>query len=562
MIRLTFDESNLKIYFLKKERKLFMKKMKKFVALLLAVVMALAMTVTAFAEPEDTPKKDYKITVQNNNSHITINGIEYSAYKLFDVTYVGMPGEATNDTPHTYTVAEAFENFTYDTEGTPDVVSGEKLIAYIGTLTSDSEELNKVANAALKYAEENSIAASGSATASNEKAVIELEGAGYYLIGGKAQVKYGDGIKNIDYVVASCAIETTNPTATVNVKADAPSIDKKIKKENGEDPESAKATSVDVGSVVEFELTSKVPDMLGYESYTYVVKDTLSTGLTAVDENADDKVDVTITIGGEEYVGFAVDQDGQNITITFDDFINQKTKKDQDIVITYSAIVNENALTVDKEFNTVTLTYSNNPRDDESFNETPEVKVYVYDFDIVIDKFAADETLDDESDNTRLSDAKFILYKQDGEKKLYYTYNEETKAVAWVETEKDADEKTTDEKGATSFTGLEAGQYYVKEIEAPNGYNLLKDPIEVNITVEYKEDGTIKLDNNQQKITSASQENENAQYKQTVGVENTSGTLLPSTGGIGTTLFYVIGGVLVLAAMALLVLKSRMKTEN
>ena len=339
-------------------------------------------------------------------------------------------------------------------------------------------------------------------------------------------------------------------------KAETPTIDKVIVNADSANGGEGKGTAQDVGSVVNFKLTSKVPEMDGYDTYTYIVNDTMSDGLTAVDQNKDGKIDVVVTINGAAYTDFTVEQDGQSFAITFNDFIDQKANAGKDIVITYSATINESALTTDKEKNTVNLTYSNDPNNSTSRGQTPDKVVYVYDFDIVIDKYTGDEKT-----GTRLAEAKFVLYKKVDSVELYYFYNETDDKVEWVELadgetvasaieDGTITEVTTDTNGAAKFQGLDSGTYYLHETEAPTGYNLLKEDVNVTITATYGDDGQI--------TSSSATSTNNGQYQQTQPILNKSGATLPETGGMGTTLFYVAGAGLVLVAVVLLITRKRM----
>ena len=150
---------------------------------------------------------------------------------------------------------------------------------------------------------------------------------------------------------------------------------------------------------------------------------------------------------------------------------------------------------------------------------------------------------------------------------MYYYYNENTKAVEWKTLDEDglkaalaADPKTvtevtTDANGAASFRGVDAGAYKLHETVAPEGYNLLKKDVAVNITATYNADGTLAA-------SSAVSTTEVPQYTQTVGIENKSGWQLPSTGDIGTTIFYIAGAILVVGAGILLVTRKRLNKES
>ena len=156
----------------------------------------------------------------------------------------------------------------------------------------------------------------------------------------------------------------------------------------------------------------------------------------------------------------------------------------------------------------------------------------------MIDKYAANKD-NAEDTSKKLAGAQFVLYKLDGTNKLYYKWNTTTEKVEWVERAK-ADVVTTDGDGAAFFAGIADGTYYLEEIAAPAGYNLLKDPVEVTV---------------------AGSKTEIAKLTVTEQVANSTGTELPSTGGMGTTIFYVLGGVLMAGAFVLLVVRKRMRTE-
>lgn len=489
-----------------------MKQAKQIASLLLVLVLVFSMVSTVFAA--DSPA--YTIEVTNSNTSISIDGITYSAYKLFNVTYAG---EA-----HSYTITDEFKSFTYVDK------SGEALIAYVAALEDNAKELDAFAKAALEYATENQIEAAGSAAATEETATISVATAGYYLIAGTATTNEGQT------VTAACSLDTTNPTAEVHVKADAPTIDKVIV--NADDGNS-NGTSVNVGDVVDFKLTSKVPNMTGYETYQYIVHDTMSAGLTFNN-------DVAVKIGDAVLASsdYTVVADGQSFTITISDLTVYT--EDAAIEITYSATLNSHALTTDVEKNTVNLEYSNNPNNTTSTTTTPDDVVYVYDFDIVIDKYVDGHT------GQKLADAQFVLYKVEGENKQYYKLA--NGKVTWVTTEAEATVVTTNAQGEASFTGLDAGTYYLHETKAPDGYNQLKDDIKVEITATYTDSGTL--------ATTNTSHTDNGQYSITQGIANSTGSELPETGGMGTTLFYAIGGILVLAAVVLLVTKKRMSAAN
>lgn len=482
--------------------------MKKIFAVILFVVMIMTLSAGALAAGE------YSITVNNVSDSISIDGNTYSAYKLFDVDY-DLGNNAFN-----YAIDEDFAGFTY--AGNTENLD---LVAYVETLAAESDELNDFAEAVYAYAQTNSIPADNSATADGESTTIVLDNAGYYLV-------FGTATAEEETVTAAIALTTTKPTATVNVKADAPSINKVIV-----DGDETKATAEDVGNTVKFTLSSKVPTMKGYDTYKYIIHDTMSSGLTF------DPASVVVTIGSTTLAtgAYTVDTDvaPETFTLTIAD-LTAYTEGD-DIVVTYSAALNENALITANESNTVKLEYSNNPNNEDETGETPEDKVYVYDFDIVIDKYVKG------NETTKLAGAKFVLYKETAEGNLYYKLDGTT--VTWVSDATDATVATTNADGFASFTGVDKGAYKLEETDAPAGYNKLSAPIAVEITATFNEDGTLASTNTTQ--------DSNGQYFFEADVENSTGNELPTTGAMGTTIFYVIGALLMTVSVVVLVSKKK-----
>ena len=283
-----------------------------------------------------------------------------------------------------------------------------------------------------------------------------------------------------------------------------------------------------------------MPDYTGFTSYTYLITDEMSEGLTFSGVSS-----VKVTVGGDDKTSectIAVDAENTNkFTVTIP---VMSYTIGAEIKVTYTAVVNEKAV-AKVENNKATLTYSNDPTNTESKATTPEDKETVYSAKIVIDKYAANK--DNDKDTTKkLAGAQFVLYKLDGETKLYYKWNDTDKKVAWDADKTNADVKTTDDNGAASFDGLKDGTYYLEEIAAPAGYNLLKEAVEVTVNgakaVAAEPDTTVLVEEK--------------------AIANQTGAVLPSTGGIGTTIFYVLGGLLVVGAAVLLVTKRRMSSAK
>ena len=402
---------------------------------------------------------------------------------------------------------------------------------------------------------------------------------------------------------------------TVDAKADFPPLDKKIDAatdtdtENGDDPVSSNNAAI--GDKVPYILTSKVPEMDGYDTYYFIVNDTLSKGLTFND-------DVVIKIGndtltkGTDYTVTTTGGEGQqtNVRIVFKDFIQYKDQAGDAITITYSATLNENAVigAVDGNPNKAQLIYSNDPNydydgdepsGDEPTGKTPEVTVRTYVTGIRIAKVGEDG-------QTALTGAKFKIegtrlntvlvsgtrYVQDNDSGTYYQLKPTTANGEYTYTDKAPTDQTkdayvdptgakkfrletftdspitkaedvsyegwVDASGVLVFKGLGAGEYTITELVAPNGYNLLASPITVNIDWQAPATGSNDC--------TWSTRTEGASYDASDGmihitIENQAGATLPSTGGIGTTVFYVTGGVLVVGALIAYTVKRRMAAQ-
>ena len=567
-----------------------MKALKKSLALLLALMLVLALGTTAFAA------ESYSITVKNPNTSISMAGNTYSAYKLFNVTYSDVTETSGN---YAYTVTEEFKDFEYTVGDT--TYKGETLITYLATLEDNAEALDTFAEAALKYAKDNNIAAAGSVTAGAgaTEATISVPSAGYYLVSGSATAP------DNQTVVAACSLTTTDPTAEVTVKADVPSIEKKIVEGDNLVP----ANTASIGDTVTFQLSSKVPNMKGYEEYFFVMNDTLSEGLTY---NGNDTM--TVKVNGVELTkgaGYDVEVDGQNITIIFKNFIQYKDQTGTAVTVTYSATLNEKANLSPTEGNpnTVTLTYSNNPNaqgtgtpgnpdkpgEGDATGTTPQSQTKTYVTGIKINK------VDGQDSTKKLVGAKFeikgtalkvVLTNTEmfkaSESGTYYMLKDGSYTAAGPTDDNAASYDSTTQKyekvtvvtkdtvateintvgytnadGVLTFAGLNAGEYVITELVAPSGYNLLKDSITITIVENADFDNanwtvTEKVGDKDATTLSAGDDN-----LFSFTVENNSGTELPSTGGMGTTLFYILGGLLVVGAGVVLVTKKRMsKSEN
>lgn len=302
-------------------------------------------------------------------------------------------------------------------------------------------------------------------------------------------------------------IDSVGGNETVNDKNTIPSVDKKITNASSYDENGLKALA-QIGTPVEFTATVTV----GKGAKNYVFHDTMSAGLQYNND---------VLVSGIEAGKYTVKEtpdEGDTITITFENGLTEGTV----ITIRYTATITEAALDTDPENNTAYVTYG------DSYN-TEEKLTHVYNAQFTVTK--------KDGEGKPLADAGFVLKNASGK---FYKYDADAKKVEWVDTVDEADEHKSDAEGKVApFVGLANGTYTLVENTVPDGYNKASD---VNFTIAEHDYTATNL-------------------QQVAEVINKAGTVLPSTGGMGTTLFYVAGGILVAAAVVLLVTKKRMSAE-
>ena len=482
--------------------------MKKFVSVLLALVMTLALSVSALAAPA-------------TNGSITIdNAIEGQTYTIYELLYL----ESYNKDAGAYSYKATNEWKTFiESAAIKDVYMHTDDQGYVTWVAADSAAAD-FAKLAQAYAAENGIAHKGTVKATGTTVKFENLELGYYLV---------------DSTLGTlCALDTTNSAVTMKEKNAEPTNVKEVQ----EDANSAwgNKNDADIGQTVNFETTINVIDG---QPKNYVLHDKMSDGLTL------DATSVKVYRNGTVLTtGYTLVTDAED-KCTFEIRFADGTLVANDVVkVTYSALLNEKAVIAGAgNPNETKLSYTDT--NNESHETVPSV-THTYTWQVDVYKYTTKD-----KNETPLAGAQFVLYKTVNNVKYYAVVDDNNKITGWttegVKPDENADESktyasvfTTPASGKFTITGLDSDTYYLEEIVAPAGYNMLKDPI----TVTVKDDGTVTYGNN---ITATPD----------VKVLNQTGTELPSTGGMGTTIFYVLGGVLMAGAFVMLVVRKRMRTE-
>ncbi len=470
-----------------------MKTMRKLFRVLLALAMTLALAVPAFAA-ETTGS----ITITNPQG-----GHTYTAYKIFDVTYSGVN--------HSYTIGDTDAAFSTVKKYADEPANGLNL-----TAVADTNKYNV------------SIDADFSAASFAQYLKTKADSLGT----GTAFIEDGNTMKASDLALGYYFVSGTSGTVCelatakdiqIRDKNEVPQIEKVVNDDDG---------TVEIGQKLTYTITGKVPSTKGYDEFTYQVTDTMTEGLTFNN-------DVMVTIGGVDVTSAATITNNGNGFVASVNMMHYQDQIDAPVVITYTATVNEKAIQSDKETNTATLKYSNDPANKDSFKES-SVEVNVFSFNIVINKYAKG------NENTKLEGAKFVLKNAENK---YYKYDAATKAVTWVDDKSAATEVSTDANGAARFDGLQAGTYSLEETVAPAGYNQLTKDI------------TIVLDKNGSATIDGAASAPGADHSLTTGVANSTGTLLPETGGAGIVTFVALGALAVICSGVFLVTNKRMSKE-
>lgn len=479
--------------------------MKKLMAALLAVAMVCAMAIPAWAAGGTTAGTG-SITIDK-----AVSGETYTIYKMFDLNSYD-PTAGT----YSYTVVSAWEDFFKDgaagnsyitlENGHPTWVKGAQAADF--------------AKAALAYATEKNITATKKETATSNTVSFTGLDLGYYLV----DTSLG----------ALCGLDTTKPDATINEKNEVPDIDKKVADSEGN---WVTENTAKIGDTVNYKVTITVQTA----NNRYVLHDTMSEGLTF------NKDSVKVTVGTEEVAttNYDVVTTGigtETFNVKFKDEYIATLAAGTKIEVTYSAVVNAKAkVDSDKNTNEAHLVYGNKHE-----TEKHETKTYLYEFDLI--KFSG-------STKKLLGGAQFKLYDAEtGGNEIKLVKNEDDTYRVATATETPVAYIETVAGKTVKISGLDKKVYYLEETVPPAGYNGLTQRVKVDlstgskkVTAGYFNDGTY--------------DESLASSIGGVAVVNNAGTTLPGTGGIGTTIFYVIGGGLMAAAAILLITKKRMENH-
>lgn len=502
--------------------------MKKIMAMLLAAIMTMAMAVTAFAA--DTTTGNGKLTV-NVKSGQTLTGQTIYLYKLFDVTESGS-GDAKN---YAYTInpATGYKDAIKSALGSSTITDSSTDADYADEVAkigdNDSTEVQNFANAFTSYALTKNVEATANSGKISEEGKTSYDFSdlayGYYLV-------YVTGGKQIQ----SSLLTVDSDAATVNLKSEAPEIEK-----------TANKTTVEIGNVVTYTVTGSIPDTTGYDEYVYKIHDTLSTGLDFVND-----ADGTALTADATTVKVAVAFKDTDVTdastapteATLDTENHRKMSLDlsawvranqenkgKEFTVTYYAKVNANAVV--KEKNNAILEYGNDPAD--TTETTPsEAKTPTYPLNI---------KKTDHKTSELLAGAKFSLYRTEEDA----TNVENAITVSGSNGNYVVDptsENTVFESAATKIgeneynlhvNGLAEGTYYLVETQAPDGYNRLAGAVKITITKSTTGDET---------AWTLSKDDKDEADK-IIDIENSTGSLLPSTGGKGAIAFGIIAAILV-----------------
>ena len=535
----------------KKKGAFSMKKaMKKLMAALLAVAMVCAMAIPAFADGSSSTSTAavtlYTITAPKN-------GHTYEIYQIF----TGTPFTDTTGKTTLSDIKWGKNAASGNAEGAAvsDTVL-KALAAVSGTnetaiLTEVEKHVDLTGTPAFK------------ATYGSPASVP----AGYYLI------KDDDNATVDSHTLY--LVEVINQNIDIQPKTDVPSVEKKVLENTKHQQDDGYGTGYNdtadyhIGDMVPFKLIGRIPDMSRYQTYKYVFHDTLCKAFDAPAESnikvslSDSKATLGTDIDNTLYtVDVTTSTAGETtITVTFNDLKSViGVAKDKYIVVSYSARLNEKAAIgqgTPGNTNEVYLEYSNNPKG-AGTGKTLDDKVIVFTYKLDVTK------IDGQDASTRLEGAKFKLL--DSTKTNYAKVDITTnKFIGWTPNEAEGTELVSDATGLFKVIGLDDGTYFLKETLAPSGYNTLSEPIKLVISADTTNGqngfgNTTELTTIDVTVDNGTRTSGNvANGTVSIDVKNNRGTTLPGTGGIGTTIFYVIGGGLMVAAAILLITKKRME---